>query len=86
MSEVKEGNRNVLLIAAALLAFGIVAGGYLLGDGLRRARMADRAVTMRGLAERNVTANLASWSLSFSASAIDSPIIPGLTLFRRVKL
>jgi hypothetical protein len=40
--------RKVLLIAASLMAGGVVVGGYLLGDGLRRARMADRAVTVRG--------------------------------------
>ena len=67
MAEATGGTRNVTLIAAALLALGIVVGGYLLGDGLRRARMADRAVTVRGLAERNVTANLATWTVSFSA-------------------
>jgi hypothetical protein len=72
MSERLLGNRNIVLIAAAVLALGIIAGGYLLGDGLRRARMADRAVTMRGLAERNVTANLATWSLNFTASGTDA--------------
>ena len=72
MAEANGGNRNVTLIAAALLALGIVIGGYLLGDGLRRARMADRAVTMRGLAERNVTADLATWSLNFSASGTEA--------------
>ena len=54
------------LIAAAIVALGIVIGGYLLGDGLRRARMADRAVTVRGLAERNVTADLATWTIAYS--------------------
>ena len=72
MSEVSQGNRNILLIAALVLAIGIIAGGYLLGDGLRRARMADRAVTMRGLAERDVTANLATWSLNFTASGTEA--------------
>jgi hypothetical protein len=67
MSEGIRGNRNGFLIAALVLAIGIIAGGYLLGDGLRRARMADRAVTVRGLAERNVTADLATWTVSFSA-------------------
>ena len=67
MAEGSQGNRNIMLIAALVLAIGIVIGGYLLGDGLRRARMADRAVTMRGLAERNVTADLATWTLTFTA-------------------
>jgi hypothetical protein len=60
-------NRNVLIVAALVLGIAIIAGGYLLGDGLRRARMADRAVTVRGLAERNVTADLANWTISFNA-------------------
>jgi uncharacterized protein len=63
--------RNVTLIAALVLALGIVIGGYLLGDGLRRARMADRSVTVRGLAERNVTADLATWTISFSAQGTE---------------
>ena len=60
-------NRNNLLIAAAFLGISVIAGGYLLGDGLRRARMADRSVTVRGLSERDVTANLATWTIVFTA-------------------
>src|ERR1044072_3039328 len=71
MSEDVKGNRNLFLIAAGVLALGIVLGCYLLGDGLRRARMADRAVTMRGLAERNVTADLATWNISFGVQGTD---------------
>ena len=52
MADEVKNNRNLFLIAAGVLALGVIIGGYLLGDGLRRARMADRAVTMRGLAER----------------------------------
>ena len=63
--------RNVTLVAALVLALGVIIGGYLLGDGLRRARMADRAVTVRGLAERNVTADLATWTISFSAQGTE---------------
>ena len=59
------------LAAAGLLTLGLIAGGYLLGNGLVRAKDADRSVTVRGLAERDVTADLASWSLSFSAKAGD---------------
>ena len=71
MSDGSTGNRNVTLIAALVLALGVIVGGYLLGDGLRRARMADRAVTVRGLAERDVTANLATWTLSFTAQGTE---------------
>ena len=67
MAEGSTVTRNITLIAALVLALGIILGGYLLGDGLRRARMADRAVTVRGLAERNVTADLATWTINLSA-------------------
>ncbi|AUX71040.1 hypothetical protein CHX26_14885 [Porphyrobacter sp. HT-58-2] len=54
---------------AGILAIGLIAGGYLLGDGLLRAKDAERAVTVRGLAERDVTADLATWTISYSASS-----------------
>jgi len=54
---------------AGILAIGMIAGGYLLGDGLLRARDAERAVTVRGLAERDVTADLATWTIAYSASS-----------------
>ncbi len=54
---------------AAIGAFGLIVGGYLLGNGLLRAKEAERAVTVRGLAERDVTADLATWTISYSATA-----------------
>ncbi|OBV11336.1 SIMPL domain-containing protein [Erythrobacter dokdonensis] len=54
---------------AAIAGIAIIAGGYLLGDGLLRAKDAERAVTVRGLAERDVTADLATWTISYSASS-----------------
>ena len=48
------------LAASGILALGLIAGGYLLGDGLTRAREADRSVTVRGLAEKDVMADLAT--------------------------
>lgn len=59
------------LASAGVLAIGLMVGGYLLGDGLLRARAADRAVTVRGLAERDVTADLATWTIAYSANAND---------------
>jgi hypothetical protein len=59
------------LASALVIAAGMIVGGYLLGDGLTRAREADRAVTVRGLAERDVTADLATWTIAYSATAPD---------------
>lgn len=61
-------SRNTgLIVMAAILALGLIIGGYLLGNGLVRAREADRSVTVRGLAERSVTADLATWTIAYSA-------------------
>jgi len=69
-------NRNMVMLAsAALLTTGIVAGGYLLGDGLLRARAADRSVTVRGLAEKDVVADLATWTIAYSANGYDLPSV-----------
>ena len=54
---------------ALIMAAGLVGGGYLLGNGLLRAKEAERSVTVRGLAERDVTADLATWTISYSATS-----------------
>ena len=66
-----QDNRAVLLGAVAIFAFGLTASGYVLGDGLRRAKMAERSVTVRGVSERDVTADLATWSIEFSHKGTD---------------
>jgi hypothetical protein len=61
-----QDSRAVLLGAVAIFAVGLTTSGYVLGDGLRRAKLAERSVTVRGVSERNVTANLATWNVDFS--------------------
>jgi hypothetical protein len=61
-----QDSRAVLLGAVAIFAIGLTTSGYVLGDGLRRAKMAERTVTVRGVSERNVTADLATWTVDFS--------------------
>ena len=62
-----QDSRAVILGAVAIFAVGLTTSGYALGDGLRRSKMAEhRSVTVRGVSERNVTADLATWSVSFS--------------------
>lgn len=64
-----DKRNNIILISALLLMIGMIVGGYLLGDGLLRSKMADRSVTVRGLAEREVTADLATWTIAYSAQS-----------------
>lgn len=70
MSENFVENKNkVWLASAGILSIGLIAGGYLMGDGLLRSKKADRSVTVRGLAEREVTADLATWTIAYSAQS-----------------
>lgn len=67
----KDRSTRGWLAGTGILAIGIVLGGYLLGNGLVRAKDADRSVTVRGLAEKDVTADLAIWTIAYSAQAED---------------
>jgi hypothetical protein len=54
-----------------LLALGIALGGFLVGQGFRAARSADRFVTVKGISEREVSADVAIWPLRVVASDND---------------
>lgn len=56
------------LVAGTLLAVGLIGAGAFVGNGLVNARIGDRSVTVRGLAERDVRADLAVLPLRFTAS------------------
>ena len=63
--------RDILpaLILGLAIAAGAAAGGYFIGHDLEVARSADRYVTVKGLAEREVVADLAIWPLVFAVTA-----------------
>ena len=58
-------------IATAAIALGIVLGGWLVGRGFAAGRAADRFVTVKGVAERQVQADLALWPLRVVAAGND---------------
>jgi len=63
-----NGSSNNTLPAIAL-ALGIVVAGYFVGEALIQARSGDRQVSVRGLAEREVPANLALWPIVFTVTS-----------------
>jgi uncharacterized protein len=67
---VKNGTLAALILGLAL-AVGMIGGGHMIGRGLFAARAADRYVTVKGLAEREVPANLAMWPIVFSTTGND---------------
>lgn len=71
LTKITSNNAKAWLAGSALLTVGLIGGGYLMGDGLVRMKQADRAVTVRGLAEREVTADLATWTIAYSATGSD---------------
>jgi len=59
------------LILGSVLAVGMIGGGHMIGRGLFAARASERVVTVKGLAEREVPANLAMWPIVFSTTGND---------------
>jgi hypothetical protein len=57
-----------LVWPAALIGFGLILGGYFIGDGFEEGRRNQHFVTVKGLAERIVRADLAIWPLRFTAT------------------
>lgn len=62
---------------AVILALGIASGGLFVGHGFASGRAADRYVEVKGLAEREVTADLALWPLRFVTTGDDLSVAQG---------
>jgi len=56
------------IIASVLVSIGLSLGGFLIGQGLVRMKQLDQIVEVRGLDEKLVEANEATWDISFSLS------------------
>jgi hypothetical protein len=59
------------LLPAILLAVGLALCGWFIGHGFAKGRSTDRYVEVKGLAEREVTADLALWPLRYVATGDD---------------
>lgn len=57
------------IVAAGLIALGLALAGWFVGEGLVSARSGDRSVAVKGVAEREVKADLVLWPLRFVATS-----------------
>jgi hypothetical protein len=62
-----NGASGAPIVAGLLLALGIAYAGHQIAGALRAARATERFVSVKGLSEREVNADLAVWPLTFSA-------------------
>lgn len=60
---------RALIPASLLLALGIAGAGFLLGQNILDSRQPTKTVTVKGLAERLVKADLGFWPLKYQVSA-----------------
>lgn len=62
-------------LGGVALAVAVAASGWWVGDGLLKFRSADRYVTVKGLAEREVPADLVVWPITFTQTGNDLPAL-----------
>ena len=64
-------NNSFSVLAALLVAIGLTASGWFVGKGFKQGCAADRFVTVKGVSERHVKADIALWPLRFVATHDD---------------
>jgi hypothetical protein len=79
---------TLTLVGTSVLALGAVGAGALIGRGVENAKTGDRGVTVRGLSERIVKADLAVLPLRFAAAGdslaeVQAKVDANLLLVRR---
>lgn len=62
-------------VGTVLLSAAIAASGWWLSEGLLRFKTGDRYVTVKGLAEREMPADLVVWPITFTLTGNDLPAL-----------
>ena len=75
MNGASQTNREAMIILGALLALGLILGGWVMGAQIKATRLSDRYVTVKGLVERRVKSDLAIWPLSYKEAGDDLPAV-----------
>ena len=64
-------NKRFFIVSAAVLAIGIVLSGLSIAFGIKALKADQRTVSVRGLSEREIEADLAVWPVTFTLSGND---------------
>ncbi len=65
----EKNNTIGLIIFGLALAIGIATAGFFIGNTMVNAKIAAKTSTVKGLATREVTSNVANWNVAFSSAA-----------------
>jgi len=60
-----------VIISALLLAVGIYAGGFFIGNGISNWNSGRRIIAVKGLSEREVPASVATWTVGYAVTGND---------------
>jgi len=66
-------DRGSAAVLGSLVAAGMIFGGWALGREIKAAKLEDRYVSVRGLAERTVKSDLLIWNLEYKETGDDLP-------------
>ena len=64
-------SRISLIISALLIAMGLTAGGYFVGEGISGRSSGRRIISVKGLSEKEVPASVAIWTVGYTATGND---------------
>ncbi|ADJ27973.1 SIMPL domain-containing protein [Nitrosococcus watsonii] len=66
-----ESNKSNAIVLGVCLIIALSSLGYLLGDAAIRFKQYERAVTIKGLSEREYSADIVIWPIQFSTASND---------------
>jgi hypothetical protein len=72
-----EANKSTAIIIGLCLIIGLSSLGYLLGNAAIRFKEYERTVTVKGLSEREYSADIVIWPIQFSLSGNDLEALYG---------
>jgi hypothetical protein len=60
-----------VVLAASVVALGLAASGYFIGQGISERGTGRRIISVKGLSEREVPASVATWTIGYGATGND---------------